>query len=135
MTFYRFFSFVDNFEVYSFYFFSSFWPISATFSFQLLFSLILCINVLKHNKVVSEDEWRFLLTGGVGLDNPNPNPCENWLPKQSWDEFCRLTEFTAFEMIHYSIKGLEEGWKKIYDSNVSERSNVWSLFLKIILVT
>jgi len=83
---------------------------------KLLFSLILCINLLVHKKEVCDDEWRFLLTGGVGLDNPHKNPCA-WLPKSSWDEFCRLTELSSFSGIHESIKRLENGWKKIYDSN------------------
>lgn len=83
---------------------------------KLLFSLILCINLLKHKGEVNESEWRFLLTGGVGLDNPNENP-SHWLPKQSWDEFCRLSEIPVFDKIHKSIKETDAGWKKIYDSN------------------
>ncbi|CAF1133034.1 unnamed protein product, partial [Brachionus calyciflorus] len=29
--------------------------------------------------LIDDNIWRFLLTGGVGLENPYPNPAPAWL--------------------------------------------------------
>ena len=39
-------------------------------------------------------EFKFLLTGGVGLENELKNPGTGWLADKSWDELCRLCEMT-----------------------------------------
>lgn len=55
---------------------------------KLLFSLLLCINLMRESGDVHQAEWMFLLTGGVGLDNPIPKPAE-WMSNKTWDELCR----------------------------------------------
>lgn len=63
---------------------------------KLLFSLLLCINLLKSRNLVYIPNWMFFLTGGVGLDNPFTNP-STWLVSKQWDELCRLDDYPNFE--------------------------------------
>lgn len=64
---------------------------------KLLFSLILVVNLLNKQGKMSSSQWMFFLTGGVGLENPHPNPAK-WLPVKSWDEICRLNDVPGFEV-------------------------------------
>lgn len=64
---------------------------------KLLFALLLSVNLLNKQGLVSIPQWMFLLTGGVGLDNPHENPTA-WLPRISWDELCRLDNIPGFQV-------------------------------------
>jgi dynein heavy chain len=83
---------------------------------KLLFAFMLCVNLMKHRKEVTDEDWRFLLTGGIGLDNPHPNPSQ-WLPDKSWNEWCRMDDLPAFKGIRVHFQSNTDKWKKIYDSS------------------
>ncbi len=63
---------------------------------KLLFSFVLCCNLLTAKKEMDKDEFMFFLTGGVGLENKLANPDPSWLSDKSWDEICRMWDLKAF---------------------------------------
>ena len=46
---------------------------------------------------VDDQEWRFLVTGGIALDNPFPNPASSWLSDKSWGEIVRASDLPVFK--------------------------------------
>ncbi|RMX56942.1 hypothetical protein pdam_00011068, partial [Pocillopora damicornis] len=83
---------------------------------KLLFSFLLCIGILKGSGKIDEQEWRFLLTGGVALENKFPNPASDWLTDKSWAEMVRCSALPSFQGIlkHFTARISE--WKAFYDS-------------------
>ena len=41
---------------------------------------------------IDDQVWRFVLTGGVALDNPHANPAPEWLSDKSWSEIVRASD-------------------------------------------
>ena len=73
--------------------------------FKVKDSLVYNINVLQtfsSRDKIDDQVWRFLLTGGVALDNPFPNPCSDWLIEKSWSEIVRASDLT-------NLNGLKDG--------------------------
>jgi dynein heavy chain len=83
---------------------------------KLLFSFMLCINLMQNDGKIDASEWMFLLTGGVGLENPNENPA-SWLPTTSWDQLCRLSDLPNFKQLKSSFNTNAKQWKKVYDAS------------------
>ncbi|XP_035226897.1 dynein heavy chain 3, axonemal-like isoform X2 [Stegodyphus dumicola] len=83
---------------------------------KLLFSFLLCIGILRGRNEVDEDTWRFLLTGGVALENPYPNPAPEWLTDRAWSEIVRASNLPPLEGLMESVQNRVSSWKEVYDS-------------------
>nr|XP_020824639.1 dynein heavy chain 12, axonemal isoform X5 [Phascolarctos cinereus] len=83
---------------------------------KLLFSFLLCANLLLAKKEIEYSEFMFLLTGGIGLKSPEGNPDPTWLPEKSWEELCRASELPAFKDLREHFQKNIGDWHEIYDS-------------------
>ncbi|KAK5619233.1 hypothetical protein CRENBAI_020307 [Crenichthys baileyi] len=83
---------------------------------KLLFSFLLCCNLLLAKGEIEQSEFMFLLTGGVGLQNTVANPDPSWLQDRSWDEICRANELPGLQGIKEAFIKSSGDFKPIYDS-------------------
>lgn len=86
---------------------------------KLLFSFILTVALESVHGRIEDDVWRFLLTGGVGMDNPHPNPAPMWLSEKSWAECVRASEIHGCDELNGFYTHVTENidqWKALYDS-------------------
>lgn len=59
------------------------------------------INIFSRSKnEIEKNEFKFFLTGGIGLENTIPKPV-SWLLDKSWDELCRLSDIKAFNGLKF----------------------------------
>ncbi|XP_025109931.1 dynein heavy chain 3, axonemal-like isoform X5 [Pomacea canaliculata] len=98
---------------------------------KLLFSFILCIGILKGKGKVSEDAWRFLLTGGIALDNPYPNPAPEWLGDKSWGEIVRASKLPGLVGMMNHVQNNTALWRDFYDSASPQTYTLPSQFAEL----
>lgn len=73
---------------------------------KLMFSFTLCTKLMMYQKQLDEKEYMFLLTGGVTVDNPIPNPASAWLSNKCWDEICYMSDLEAFAGKKVFLRGV-----------------------------
>ncbi|KAG7264995.1 hypothetical protein CRUP_017155 [Coryphaenoides rupestris] len=83
---------------------------------KLLFSLLLTVGIMRGKGQVDDGVWRFLLTGGIALDNPHPNPAPEWLSDKSWSEIVRASKLENLEGFLEHVRDNISQWKTVYDS-------------------
>ncbi|XP_058475903.1 dynein axonemal heavy chain 3-like [Solea solea] len=83
---------------------------------KLLFSLLLTVGIMQGKGEVDDQVWHFLLTGGVALDNPNPNPAPEWLSEKSWTEIVMGSKLPNLDGFFEHVNENINEWKRLYDS-------------------
>jgi len=83
---------------------------------KLLFSFLLTMRLQITNAEVSMASYRFLLTGGVSLDEAPPKPAE-WVPDRCWSELFKMGKTDErYQVFHETFRLSINAWRSIYDS-------------------
>ncbi|XP_043082022.1 dynein axonemal heavy chain 3 [Puntigrus tetrazona] len=99
---------------------------------KLLFSLLLTVGIMQGKGQVDDLVWRFLLTGGVALENPYPNPAPEWLSDKSWAEVVRASQLPCLEGLFEHVQENIAQWKQIYDSGHPQDEELPGKWSKIV---
>ena len=84
---------------------------------KLVFSFLLTVSILKAENEIDASEWRFILTGGVGVgEGEVPNPDPSWISEKTWGEICRTSDIPAFEGFSKLFNQDIYHWREMYDS-------------------
>lgn len=83
----------------------------------MLFSFLLYTNIKRKEGGINEEEWDFLLKGGMGVGDP-PEKVVPWMPNSSWDELCKLDVLESFKGILKTFVKTQYQWQAIYDLQV-----------------
>ncbi len=92
---------------------------------KLLFSFLLAVRIQMGANKINVEQWYFLLTGGVVVENDIPNPTGGWMMDSRWDELCRLDGVEGFAGLIDSFNNPEElkGWAAVYDSAEAHKTS------------
>uniref|UniRef100_A0A4W3JLB2 Dynein axonemal heavy chain 6 n=1 Tax=Callorhinchus milii TaxID=7868 RepID=A0A4W3JLB2_CALMI len=69
---------------------------------KLIYSFMLCIEILRQKGEISDVEWNYFLRGSSGMDKHPLKPSVDWLTTQMWNSCCDLEETLM------CFKGLQE---------------------------
>ena len=98
---------------------------------KLLFSFLLCTNILRGDDKLDLDQFSFVLTGGTGLidDSAPKNPTGGvtsdgspWLAQARWEEILRLSKVAGFEDLPKEFAQHSNEWLKVYESETPHRA-------------
>ncbi|XP_010633543.1 dynein heavy chain 6, axonemal [Fukomys damarensis] len=72
---------------------------------KLIYSFMLCVDIMRQQGSLTEAEWNFFLRGSAGMEKERPpKPEAPWLPTAMWFACCDLEEsFPVFQGLTQSI--------------------------------
>ncbi|XP_052747070.1 dynein axonemal heavy chain 12 [Bicyclus anynana] len=90
---------------------------------KLMFSFIMCSKMMLSTGEMSHDEYLFLITGGIAVENIYKKPID-WIPDKGWDEICRLNDLPTYNGFKDSFINISDKWKEVYDDKEPHRKSL-----------
>uniref|UniRef100_UPI0037E91524 dynein axonemal heavy chain 1 n=1 Tax=Semicossyphus pulcher TaxID=241346 RepID=UPI0037E91524 len=94
---------------------------------KLMFAFLLCARIMMNDNKINMDEWRYLLSGGMPIQELT-NPAVSWLSDRVWQDILGLSALNNFSTLAESFSEHLQGFKRIFDSNHPHREplpGVW----------
>jgi len=85
---------------------------------KLMFSFLMCVQILQGRDLVEPNEWRFLISGMSMGKVATPNPDPSWIEVNVWNEVTNLAGgIPYFEKLADSFTENTAEWKAVFDSS------------------
>ncbi|EFC37691.1 hypothetical protein NAEGRDRAFT_81845 [Naegleria gruberi] len=87
---------------------------------KLLFSLLLCIQLMRKKSLIDHEELKFLLTGTSSVVNSDETTRKlpEWITQNMYNELCQIDGMSSvFKNFKQEFFNHLEAWKKVYDSS------------------
>ena len=95
---------------------------------KLLFSFLLTSRIMGGKGEIDPEEWFFLLTGGIGIENLFKNPAPEWLSSKCWDAVCRLSDIKKYNNFREDFCDHLKEWENVYDSLTPQNDPLPGIF-------
>ena len=84
-----------------------------------LLSFMMAVRIMQSENVISPDEWRFFMTGSLGLESETTyNICSDWLAPKCWSDFIDLCKLPAFSGLREDLQANMDEWRAWSEARV-----------------
>jgi dynein heavy chain, axonemal len=84
---------------------------------KLIFSFLLCTRMMRAEHKLSEEDLKFLVTGGIAVGDPEPNPYSGWLVDKSWGEIGRMSKLDQAHGFKKDFETYKDQWQEVFQSS------------------
>ena len=83
---------------------------------KLIFSFLLCTRMMRAENKLTEEELKFLITGGIQVGELEHNPYSAWMVEKSWGEICRLSKLDQAAGLKEEFDQYKDEWRDVFQS-------------------